>query len=888
MDLFRLFTDETLVLTPNSRLSAVILKKFNLAQQAAGKMSWPSQDILPLASWLQRSWRDYTAQAMSQLPLLLTPEQEQILWEEILRASRHSEHLLQVSGAAELAKSAWGILQQWRVDLSNPGLRTTEDGNIFFEWATEFARVCHANNWVDTNRLPALIAAKITAGVVIPPSKILLAGFTEITPVHSHLFAVCEAAGSHITQYEPPAKNNTIRRISLSDQETELLTMARWAKYQFTQNPAATICCVVPSLENLRDRVIQVFSAVFSPDNTYSLNHTTLPFNISAGKNLAFYPVIHTALQLLNLSAADISIDTLSLLLRSPFLCGAETEMFARSELENVLRRKNTHVISLEELGSKSYAAACPAFLAHIKSFLAVDGKTERSTVTHWIAIFMQVLTAWGWPGERSLDSAEYQTAETWLKLLADFAHHELMVGAVTYSQALHYLTYLTNSRLYQPESPETTIQILGALEAAEIPFDHLWVMGLDDTSWPQFPNPNPFIPQRLQKTLNMPHATAERELNFTRQLTTQLARSADDVIFSHALQKEDVELRVSPLLTGIKEITLPELPVADFTLPALQIFVNRHLECLHDEMAPAVTSAETILGGSSIFKNQAACPFKAFAENRLQVRKIETTTPGLRASERGTILHKAMELLWLELENQSTLINMAEENLIALIQQQVSLALKHFVKPSRANQRYLALEAERLEKIIRLWLEQEKQRPPFKIKALEEKREAVIGNIPFTVRVDRVDELENGKSLIIDYKTGTTNPLQDWFGSRPNEPQLPLYTVLEPRSTTGLLFAQINPQEMQWKGISANDLAIRKIKTLAQEKNIQAESWDEQIAHWKITLDTLAENFFNGNAEVDPKNGEETCRHCHLQLLCRIHEEQDPDQDSGQHEFYL
>ena len=53
---------------------------------------------------------------------------------------------------------------------------------------------------------------------------------------------------------------------------------------------------------------------------------------------------------------------------------------------------------------------------------------------------------------------------------------------------------------LFQAESPDTPIQILGPLESTGLTFDALWLLGLDDYNWPPAPQSNPLLPNRLQR----------------------------------------------------------------------------------------------------------------------------------------------------------------------------------------------------------------------------------------------------------------------------------------------------------------------------------------------------------------------------------------------------
>lgn len=744
----------------------------------------------------------------------------------------------------------------------------------------EFEQLCKRENWLDSSGLANAICEKILTGEITPPEKIILTGFTEISPQHQYLLDVCVKAGSSITIFEPEKIDNITHRISLTDEETELQTMARWAKSILHLYPDKTIGCIIPNLKKLRDRALQIFSDVFSAEDTYTTDHILLPFNISAGKKLSAYPIIHTALQLLNIHPKPLSINTLSGLLRSPFLGEAEREISQRARFENTLRRNNVSNISLEKLMSEKshfdFSRDCPAFASRIQKYLDTLPDTSQLLPTStWVTIFDQQLTALGWPGERSLNSAEYQVVKNaWLTLLTEYAACDTVLGPLNYQQALHYLTYLATKVMFQPQSPEgAPIQLLGALEAADLSFDYLWVMGLDDTTWPPIPKPNPFIPQRLQKALQMPHATAERELVYCQRLTEQFTRSAKQIVFSHALHNDKAELRPSPIIATATTVTLEQILLADFAPPSQKIYATRTMEYIQDDIAPPIQANERISGGSHIFKLQAACPFKAFAELRLQAKKIDEPTLGLMAKDRGNIIHKAMEMVWSKLNDKTTLDQQDDEALMTIVTDSVEHALSLDTSNALKNTRYRKLESLRLQKLLLTWLEKEKARPHFTVIALEEKRETIIGNIPLTLRVDRIDKLDNGRQLIIDYKTGKNNSFDAWFSDRPDEPQLPLYCLTDPDKTIGILFAQINAEKMKWDGVSELTLDIDSVKTIDKVKYTDANNWKEQIAQWQTTLQKIGTDFSNGNATVDPKDSVETCRHCHLHAFCRIHE---------------
>jgi len=866
------------VLTPNRRLSATLLRHYNQYQQSLGQLSWPSPSIVPLTRWLEQLWQEASFAQLGPIRRKLTATQEQLLWDEILKASPATERLLQIEAAAETAKSAWGILKQWRVPLDHPALATTEDSHVFLQWATRFQALCDENQWLDANQFIEQLTQCIQERFIQLPERILVCGFTELTPLQEHLFTVCQKAGTDIVFYDqlyPHEKNDTPVQIGLTDTETEIISMARWAlKKNHASSPS--IGCIVPNLETIREQVLRIFTEVFSENQCYTVDPTTLPFNISAGKNLATYPIIYAALQWLQLPLQTLSYETMSRLLRSPFLGEAEKEQAQRALFDIHLCNTQRTPLSLLQILQSALPVnlknKCPYLYKRCAAFLEQYHTLSTATSNTWANHFLELLTVLGWPGERSLNSPEYQIVQRWLELLEELASINHFVPAQNYESALHYLIRITNTTLYQPKTPEAPIQILGLLEAAGSPFDYLWVMGTDDANWPPPLKPNPFLPQRLQKTLKMPHASAERELTYSKRLLEQLIQNTSHIIFSYPKQNAECQLRPSPLISTLPEITLEELDLPPFIHPAETIYQTQALETITDEFGPAILPTEQIRGGMQIFKHQAACPFKAFAEIRLQAKQHEPPTLGLRYQDRGTVVHKALEFIWQEIKTSTRLVDYPDAELNAFITTCVTQALEKVAHQQTAQKRYLQLEIERVTTLLRNWLDIEKNRPPFSIVSQEQECSVTLGSIPLTLRIDRIDKLDDGAQLIIDYKTGKNNPIQSWFSDRPDEPQLPLYCTVNQPNTIGIAFAEIHQENLGLKGIAKQDISIKTIKPIHDTPYAENRTWAEQIHAWQQTLEKISHDFSQGHAKVDPKNNSETCRYCHLHAFCRVY----------------
>jgi RecB family exonuclease len=167
---------------------------------------------------------------------------------------------------------------------------------------------------------------------------------------------------------------------------------------------------------------------------------------------------------------------------------------------------------------------------------------------------------------------------------------------------------------------------------------------------------------------------------------------------------------------------------------------------------------------------------------------------------------------------------------------------------------------------VIREWLEIERQRAPFTVVEFESERYAEAGGVRCKVRVDRVDRLDDGREVIIDYKTG--RPAKSaWDGDRPDEPQLPLYAVSHSAPVAAVLFGQVKVGEAAFKGYAAQDDLVPG----ATLRDLETE-----FAEWRTVLDKLGADFRAGDARVDPKDAN-ACRRCSLLALCRFTEVETP-----------
>ncbi|MBW2737130.1 MAG: PD-(D/E)XK nuclease family protein, partial [Deltaproteobacteria bacterium] len=188
-------------------------------------------------------------------------------------------------------------------------------------------------------------------------------------------------------------------------------------------------------------------------------------------------------------------------------------------------------------------------------------------------------------------------------------------------------------------------MQILGQLEAAGQRFDRVWLLGLDDAHWPTPAEPNAFLPLGLQREHSMPHAAPQLSLARAERLTRQLLASAQEVIVSTPRREGDVECMPSALIADLPHVGFKTLHVDIVGRDGMvQASVGGDVEMIEDHQAPYQPTGPDALvivpGGSGIFADQAACPFRAFAKWRLGATALHQPGSALNASVTGNLVH--------------------------------------------------------------------------------------------------------------------------------------------------------------------------------------------------------------------------------------------------------
>jgi exodeoxyribonuclease-5 len=249
-------------------------------------------------------------------------------------------------------------------------------------------------------------------------------------------------------------------------------------------------------------------------------------------------------------------------------------------------------------------------------------------------------------------------------------------------------------------------------------------------------------------------------------------------------------------------------------------------------------------------------CPAWAFYQYRLGAKALKSPSTGLDNMDRGSLVHSVLERFWRK-RHFADLRDMSADTLMQALHQAVAKTIDAFAaESSQVSANVLALEAERLTKLVADWLDFEKARGVcFRIVDCEIEKKVQICGIEITLKVDRLHQLEGGGLVFVDYKTGQAPNTSSWGEDRITEPQLPIYAsffseVENEQQVSGVYFGMVKTAEHGYTGISTEDFANDQGgRPPALVK--QFSDWPQLLMHWKTAIENIAQEVREGEAAV-------------------------------------
>ena len=848
--------DSSQVLTASRRLARVLKAEYSDQKLAAGELAWRSPSIQSWRDWLTTLLKSAIDQEL--LPTLINSYQSRCLWERCLRREI-SDPLMNIAMLARQSRDSWMQLQEWCVPLRECRQQArNRDQQMFANVANSYQSILDREGWIDEAGLANLAAELICQKQVAVPARLTIAGFDRLTPQLEALLDALRDAACVVEQVATRDQAVQVALCTAETSDTELRSAGAWAKRELSHDPHLRLAVVVTHLEQDAQRSLRLIKEGLIPGWQNGGQKHNAVVDISYGRKLASYPAISTALLALRWLHVDLSTQDVCLLLRSILLAPRSDDERIRLEmrLRKLPDRAWSPTLLLAETSAWHPTDDGHDALSHVVTIAGQRAELPtRQSPEDWVSTFHEVLQELDWPGQDSLNSAEFQLINRWRELLNDVARLSLVSSSMTASEALGHVSSIAAEVVFQPEAKGALLDVIGPLEAAGMEFDKLWVTGLSGNNWPPPGRPLALVSRELQRDYGMPDADPGDTLQYSERVIGRLASSGKQAIFSYPQTENDVQLSASGLLTRLAPAEVKTIADPGWNARALQATASTRL--VDTDPVPGVDDNESIAGGAATIQRQTQEPFAAFVYGRLGVQALSPIASGLTASVRGSLIHSAAHHLYADCPSRNDIRDWSASE----IDERTLKAVHTAFRPQERHadpvlKILLSFEMERVQRLLKGVIALDAEREQFQIKSVEEKVDAIIGGIEFHLRVDRVDCDADGQILILDYKTGAPKRLLDRSGD-PRELQLVVYAfaLAEPVSGIGLLNVDTRSIALDGAG-----------RELSPKLN-----WDDALARWKDKVAAAAGEIAAGDNRINMLQNTQAARP--LSILSRHQE---------------
>ncbi|GAA4350066.1 PD-(D/E)XK nuclease family protein [Kangiella taiwanensis] len=866
MDFSGFDPENSLIITASRRQSRFIRERYAAYQFASGYEVWPSIKVMPWSAFVDYCW-GLALDAGATLPTRLGSEQCQYLWQRLVSSSEAVESLLNTKQTQHLSFDAWRICQQWQIRELEvmPG---DQDQEIFADWLKQFKHQLDDSGWIDSHQQANVLLDHVTLFALELPQNMLTYGFEQPTPQQQSLLSKLGESKS-LTEWSLMAKAEVeVKLYSLAEPEDELLAAVRWAKDKLQKDEHLNLAIVVPDLEQKRGVIERIIYREFYAKNLSEGDEVTHPLHdFSIDEALLKQPQVAVVMDYFTFYHRSITKSQLQHLLLSPYLYHEQQQHWSATKFELLIRKSTKQYYSQEDL--LKLTRFHQVDLPWLKTMELSQKETPQSTdLKEHIKFVLESLATLHWTGYHSLSSREYQVQQTFIEAIKSTEKlQKVLAKSMTFGTAVQLLKEQLELQNFHQQQPKAPLQVMGLLEAIGVTHDAVWLVGATDQALPQKATPNPFLSKTLHQKHELPGSSHKRELEYAGSLLRSLLANPELVI-SYAEYDGEQEQMISPLLQHL----LPEHHVERLYLEATLPWGfedkpnSQSLEYFTDHQGLPLESHYAVKGGTGLLRMQAASPFDAYLRYRLNIEPFEVDGVGVSFMDRGNLFHQVMQLIWERLKSQSALLELSPADQSELVDSTTQFVLSEAARKIYLlqNASFFTIEKARLEALVTESLELDKKRTPFKVVATETSRQVELAGLTFSIIIDRIDELEDGSKLIIDYKTGQPT-LVSLFRDPVAEPQLLLYAISERQlnheagehEVAGIVFMQAHLKECKYIGITNESDVLEGVKALKDIKNNPyADSFNEAINEWKVMLEVIAEDFKKGNAELTEYSG--------------------------------
>jgi len=477
-----------------------------------------------------------------------------------------------------------------------------------------------------------------------------------------------------------------------------------------------------------------------------------------------------------------------------------------------------------------------------------------RATLVRWLAALREALAAIGVVAGFEVDAAGGQLLE-----LLDELEHELRHDALTFAFAdwRRWLARKLENATFRDRAIDSPVVFTNLAATRLRQFDAVLIVGVDTA---HLPGPDPialFFNQGVRAELELPtHTDALREIE---ELLSALISTGGELMMTWQCTVDGEANLLSPFLQRLD--TLHRLAwdhgLDDAALatraPRAQVPTPQPaaLPALTAQPAPSVPVAllPSRISASG-YNALVACPYQFYARHLLGLNELDEVQEEIEKSDYGQRVHGVLARFH---KKYPRVADLGSEEAVRALSRFSEDAFREVIVANYLDRAWLA----RWQALIPDYLDWQRAREAegWRFTASEEQKEITITTpagraLVLRGRIDRVDENENSKVAVIDYKTRRAQPLKDALAEPGEDVQLPVYALLWGGSVTAALFLSIDRD------------GVKEVP-LEQEVAALAQATRARLA---TLFDAL-----HDSVPLRAQGTEETCEYCEARGICRL-----------------
>ncbi|HUU50852.1 MAG TPA: PD-(D/E)XK nuclease family protein [Nitrospinota bacterium] len=414
--------------------------------------------------------------------------------------------------------------------------------------------------------------------------------------------------------------------------------------------------------------------------------------------------------------------------------------------------------------------------------------------------------------------------------------------------------------------SPLRGTQVLGLFETRSLNFENVIVMDMNESILPKLKIYEPLIPREVMLSLGLNRLEKEEEIQHYHFM--RLISNAQNVHLIYEENREKEKSRFIEELLWNRQKELNRMEALEIPKASFKMDVSPK-ESSVEKTEETIDFLKKATYSSSRLNTYMNCPLKFYFQYVLGLEEREDLLEGPEVKHIGKFIHELLKETFQPFIKKRPLIDEGFK--------------KYFFKTMEKEfeekiERRMKSDSFLLKGIIKArlkkFLEREEERDVSKILSLEEKLLGAIKlnsePINFIYIVDRIDEFDKNRLVIIDYKTGGSDLVPKKLKTLDGM-EMTRESIRENIKSFQLpLYYHFTSKDFPEADINAE---LYNIKTLKREAFIRDEDLDNKERIMEICLEAMNHIFkeiFDPNLPFSPDRDERKCQYCSFPLLCK------------------